>query len=337
MIAKIFDKRKRIVVYFILLVSIGTAGFYFIGDESWSLIDSLYMTVITLSTVGYGEVHKLDEIGKIWSILLIIFGVTGIGALLRTINEEFIQTKLFWNKKMIKNISKLKQHYIICGYGRMGAVIARELEDKGQKFLIIENNEQKVEVIRSKGMLCINGDATKDETLQNARVDKALGVAVVLDTDQENLFVTMTIKTTNPDIFLLSRCAKEYNESKLLRAGANKVINPYKAGGHRMAEMLSKPQVEDSISVISPKHADLNLTLDEISLKNCNEYNNVTINDSKIREDYDVNIVGIIKETGESIINPESDTVLNINDIILLIGEEDKMNLFKDKLPSQGN
>jgi len=334
MIAEIFNKRKRIVVYFILLLTIGSGGFYFIGGEKWSLIDSLYMTVITLSTVGYGEVHKLDDLAKVWSILLIIFGVTGIGALLRTINEEFIQSKLFWNKKMIKNISKLKNHYIICGYGRMGAVIARELDDKNQKFLIIENNEQKVEVIRSKGMLCINGDATSDEILQNAQIDKAAGVAVVLDTDQENLFVTMTIKTTNPDIFLLSRCAKEYNESKLLRAGANKVINPYKAGGHRMAEMLSKPQVEDSISVVSPKHADMNLTLDEISLKNCKEYDNVTINDSKIRENYDVNIVGIIKDNGESIINPEPDTLLNTNDIILLIGDEDKMSVFKEQLPS---
>ena len=334
MIAEFFNKRKRIVVYFILLLTIGSAGFYFIGGEKWSLIDSLYMTVITLSTVGYGEVHKLDDLAKIWSILLIIFGVTGIGALLRTINEEFIQSKLFWNKKMIKNISKLKNHYIICGYGRMGAVIARELDDKNQKFLIIENNEQKVEIIRSKGMLCINGDATSDEILQNAQIDKAAGVAVVLDTDQENLFVTMTIKTTNPDIFLLSRCAKEYNESKLLRAGANKVINPYKAGGHRMAEMLSKPQVEDSISVVSPKHADLNLTLDEISLKKCKEYDNVTINDSKIRENYDVNIVGIIKDNGESIINPEPDTLLNTNDIILLIGDEDKMSVFKEQLPS---
>ena len=334
MIAEIFNKRKRILVYFILLLTIGSAGFYFIGGEKWSLIDSLYMTVITLSTVGYGEVHKLDDLAKVWSILLIIFGVTGIGALLRTINEEFIQSKLFWNKKMIKNISKLKNHYIICGYGRMGAVIARELDDKNQKFLIIENNEQKVEIIRSKGMLCINGDATSDEILQNAQIDKAAGVAVVLDTDQENLFVTMTIKTTNPDIFLLSRCAKEYNESKLLRAGANKVINPYKAGGHRMAEMLSKPQVEDSISVVSPKHADLNLTLDEISLKKCKEYDNVTINDSKIRENYDVNIVGIIKDNGESIINPEPDTLLNTNDIILLIGDEDKMSVFKEQLPS---
>ncbi|MDP6170374.1 MAG: NAD-binding protein, partial [Candidatus Marinimicrobia bacterium] len=329
-----FEKRTRIVIYFIILISIGTVGFYIIGGSKWSWIDSLYMTIITLSTVGYGEVHELGDIGKIWAILLIIFGVTGIGALLRAINEEFIQSKLFWNKKMIKNISKLKNHYIICGYGRMGAVIAKELKEKGQKFLIIENNDQKVEKIRSKGMFCINGDATSEEILKDAKIDKAIGVAVVLDTDQENLFVTMSMKTTNPDLFILSRCSKEDNQSKLLRAGANKVVNPYTAGGHRMAEILSKPQVEDSISVISPKHSEMNLTLDEISLTGLTKYDGISIKDSKIKEEFSVSIVGIIKEDGNSIINPNSDSILEMNDTILLIGENDKMNLFKAQLPS---
>ena len=329
-----FEKRTRIVIYFIFLISIGTVGFYIIGGSKWSWIDSLYMTIITLSTVGYGEVHELGDIGKIWAILLIIFGVTGIGALLRAINEEFIQSKLFWNKKMIKNISKLKNHYIICGYGRMGAVIAKELKEKGQKFLIIENNDQKVEKIRSKGMFCINGDATSEEILKDAKIDKAIRVAVVLDTDQENLFVTMSMKTTNPDLFILSRCSKEDNQSKLLRAGANKVVNPYTAGGHRMAEILSKPQVEDSISVISPKHSEMNLTLDEISLTGLTKYDGISIKDSKIKEEFSVSIVGIIKEDGNSIINPNSDSILEMNDTILLIGENDKMNLFKAQLPS---
>jgi voltage-gated potassium channel len=235
---------------------------------------------------------------------------------------------------MIKNISKLKNHYIICGYGRMGAVIAKELKEKGQKFLIIENNDQKVEKIRSKGMFCINGDATSEEILKDAKIDKAIGVAVVLDTDQENLFVTMSMKTTNPDLFILSRCSKEDNQSKLLRAGANKVVNPYTAGGHRMAEILSKPQVEDSISVISPKHSEMNLTLDEISLTGLTKYDGISIKDSKIKEEFSVSIVGIIKEDGNSIINPNSDSILEMNDTILLIGENDKMNLFKAQLPS---
>ncbi|HIB04864.1 MAG TPA: hypothetical protein EYO18_03910, partial [Candidatus Marinimicrobia bacterium] len=315
------NKRKWIILYFVALAAVGSIGFYVIGGDQWSWIDSLYMTIITLSTVGYGEVHTLTGAGKIWSILIIIFGVSGIGALIRTLNEEFIQLELFRKNTMMKTISKLKNHYVICGYGRMGAVIAKELQEKNLEFVIIENNEQKVEIIRSKGLFCVNGDATSEETLQDARVDQAVGVAVVLDTDQDNLFVTMSMKTTNPDLFILSRCAKEDNQSKLIRAGANKVVNPYTAGGHRMAEILLKPQVEDSISVVSPKHSDLNLTLDEISLKDLNQYDGVLIKDSNIREEFDVMIVGIIKETGESIINPAPDTILSNKYSILLMGE----------------
>ena len=327
------NKKFLIIIYFISLIIIGSLGYYYIGGSDWTLLDSLYMTIITLASVGYGEVHELDNLGKIWSILLIIFGVTGVGVLFRTINEEFIQSQLFWKKKMKKTISKLKDHYVICGYGRMGAVIAKELSDKGKKFVIIDNSEEKIEIIRENGMLCLQGDATSEETLKSAGIDKASGVAVVLDTDQDNLFVTMSIKTVYPDTFLLSRCSRKENQTKLIRAGANKVINPYISGGHRMAEILIKPQVEDSISVVSPKDSKVNLTIDEISLTGVQKYNGVTIKESEIRNKFDVSIVGIMKSNGDSIINPSSDELLNTNQTIILIGEVEKMDRFKEHLP----
>lgn len=327
------NKKFLIIIYFISLIIIGSLGYYYIGGSDWTLLDSLYMTIITLASVGYGEVHELDNLGKIWSILLIIFGVTGVGALFRTINEEFIQSQLFWKKKMKKTISKLKNHYVICGYGRMGAVIAKELSDKGKKFVIIDHSEEKIEIIRENGMLCLQGDATSEETLKSAGIDKASGVAVVLDTDQDNLFVTMSIKTVYPDTFLLSRCSRKENQSKLIRAGANKVINPYISGGHRMAEILIKPQVEDSITVVSPKDSKVNLTIDEISLTGVQKYNGITIKESEIRNKFDVSIVGIMKSNGNSIINPSSDEVLNTDQTIILIGEVEKMDRFKDQLP----
>ena len=327
------NKKFLIIIYFISLIIIGSLGYYYIGGSDWTLLDSLYMTIITLASVGYGEVHELDNLGKIWSILLIIFGVTGVGALFRTINEEFIQSQLFWKKKMKKTISKLKNHYVICGYGRMGAVIAKELSDKGKKFVIIDHSEEKIEIIRENGMLCLQGDATSEETLKSAGIDKASGVAVVLDTDQDNLFVTMSIKTVYPDTFLLSRCSRKENQSKLIRAGANKVINPYISGGHRMAEILIKPQVEDSITVVSPKDSKVNLTIDEISLTGVQKYNGVTIKESEIRNKFDVSIVGIMKSNGNSIINPSSDELLNTDQTIILIGEIEKMDRFKEQLP----
>ena len=327
------NKKNGIIVYFILLIIIGTVGFYILGEDKWSLIDSIYMTVITLSTVGYGEVHPLNESSKIWAILLIIFGVTGIGAFIKTISEELFQLGSFRNRKMLKNISTLNDHYIICGYGRMGAIIADELYQKDLIFLIIEIDEKKAEIIRSKGMLCIQGDATSEETLKSARVDKASGVAVVLDTDQDNLFVTMSMKTSNPNLFILSRCARKDNESKLIRAGANKVVNPYTAGGHRMAEMLSQPQVEDSISLIPSKHEELNLTLDEISLNGFNTFHEKSIKECQIKEKYNILIVGVVNKDGETIINPNSEIILKTSDKLLLMGEVDKMDLFKKGLP----
>lgn len=327
------NKKFLIIIYFISLIIIGSLGYYYIGGSDWTLLDSLYMTIITLASVGYGEVHELDNLGKIWSILLIIFGVTGVGALFRTINEEFIQSQLFWKKKMKKTISKLKDHYVICGYGRMGAVIAKELSDKGKKFVIIDNSEEKIEIIRENGMLCLQADATSEETLKSAGIDKASGVAVVLDTDQDNLFVTMSIKTVYPDTFLLSRCSRKENQTKLIRAGANKVINPYISGGHRMAEILIKPQVEDSITVVSPKDSKVNLTIDEISLTGVQKYNGITIKESEIRNKFDVSIVGIMKSNGDSIINPSSDELLNTDQTIILIGEVEKMDRFKEHLP----
>lgn len=327
------SKKISIIFYFLSLVAIGSIGFYVLGENKWTWIDSIYMTIITLSTVGFGEVQPLNQTGKFWAILVIIFGVTGIGILFRNFKDEFIQFEKFRRVKMMKNISKLKDHYIICGYGRMGEVIANELLQKNHNFIIIEKNNKKAEKIRNRGFYCVEGDATSEETLKLARVDKASGVAVVLDTDQDNLFVTMSMKTKNPDLFILSRCALEDNQAKLIRAGANKVINPYIAGGHRMAEMLSKPQVEDSISVISPKHEDLNLELDEISLNNMSQYDGIALKDSKIKENFDIIVVGIIKSSGQTIINPNPDTILNSKDMILLMGEVDKMDRFKESLP----
>ena len=328
------NKKFGVILYFLFLITIGSIGYHILGGDDWSWIDSIYMTVITLSTVGYGEVHPLTDAAKILSMLIIIFGVTGIGVLIRTFSEEFLQIEQFRKNKMMKNISKLKNHFIICGYGRMGAVIAKELSEKNLDFVIIEIDDGKADIIRSKGWFCVHADATTEESLIDARVDLAAGVAVVLDTDQENLFVTMSMKTSNPELFILSRCSLEDNQSKLIRAGANKVINPYTAGGHRMAEILSKPQVEDSISVLSPKHAEMNLTLDEISLKNLIQYDGVPIKESKIRETYDITIVGIINANGESIINPDPDTILNTTDTILLMGDVVNMNRFKENLPS---
>ena len=182
---------------------------------------------------------------------------------------------------MMNKIKKLNNHFIICGYGRMGAIIAGELVEQNIPFIVIEKNEQKAEQIRELGMYCINGDATLDDTLVSASIENAKGIAVALNTDQDNLFVTMTIRSLNSDAFLLSRCAKNQNKSKLIRSGANKVINPYIAGGHRMVEMLLHPEITDSVSVTTPNNENLDLNIDEISISKIPSYIGKSIKDTK--------------------------------------------------------
>ena len=181
-------------------------------------------------------------------------------------------------------------------------------------------------------MFCINGDATLDETLISARVDNANGIAVVLDTDQDNLFVTMTVRTMNSKAFLLSRCAQDHNKSKLIRSGADKVVNPYIAGGHRMAEMLLSPEIEDSVSLTTPTNTTLDLKIDELSLKRIEAYHGVMIKDSKMREDYGLIIIGVIDNKGANLINPDPHTTLNKSDTILVTGYKEDLNRFKETL-----
>lgn len=326
-----FKGKIVFISYFICLLVIGTGGFYFIGDDKWSIIDSIYMTFLTLSTVGFTEVHPLSDAGRVWAIVLILFGVTGVGVLLSNLGDILSQFGDYRSKKMENKIKNLKNHFIICGYGRMGAVIAKELSEKKLPFVVIEINEDKIDIMHQKNILCFKGDATLDETLINANLQKATGIAVVLDTDQDNLFVTMSIRTINPDVFLLSRCSKEPNHSKLKRAGANKVVNPYTAGGHRIAEMLLSPFLEDSVSVVSQSNQNVDLSLDEISLSELKEFDGKSIKESSLREKYNLMIVGIIDENGQSTINPGPDTILSNRNSILIIGNKDNMNRFKQK------
>ena len=177
-------------------------------------------------------------------------------------------------------------------------------------------------------MYCINGDATLDDTLVSASIENAKGIAVALNTDQDNLFVTMTIRSLNSDAFLLSRCAKNQNKSKLIRSGANKVINPYIAGGHRMVEMLLHPEITDSVSVTTPNNENLDLNIDEISISKIPSYIGKSIKDTKIRDMYDLIIGCAIKSDKNSFVNPSSDYIINKGDTIMVIGDKDKLDKF---------
>tara|TARA_B100001142_G_scaffold18260_2_gene16938 strand:- start:1662 stop:2660 length:999 start_codon:yes stop_codon:yes gene_type:complete len=321
-------QRFTFLIYFIALITIGSVGFYLIGGDEWSFIDSMYMTILTLSTVGFGEVHPLSEIGKLWAILLIIFGVSGFAYIVYELGSELIQLNTYRSRTMRKKISKLQSHYVICGYGRMGAIIASEFQKKNISFVIIEINDSKIIDIQENGYNHIHGDATLDETLINAGIIDSKGIVVVLDNDQDNLFVTMSARNLNQGSYIISRCSKQDTGNKLKRAGANKVVNPYITGGHRMAELLISPNIDDIVTIESPDNISVDFSIEEVSVKNFNILNNKTINELNIREKYNLAIVAIINKDRSKQLNPGPDVMLSSNQKVILIGTLDNLQSF---------
>ena len=325
---------SKFLAYFTTLISVGTLGFYFIGGDEWSLIDSFYMTIFTITTVGFGEVHPLNDLGRLWTSFIIVFGVSGFLYMLSEIGAELVEFRVYKENQKKRKIRKMKNHYIICGYGRMGAVIARELHEKNYPFVVVEIDQDKIDKISALGYQSILGDATIEKTLEEAGIHKAAGIVVCLNNDPDNLFVTLTARSLNHDAFLVSRCSQINNTPKLIQAGANKVVNPYTAGGHRMAEMLIYPELEDTVS-LSLHQNFVDLAVDEISLKHLQNLHGIKIKDSNFRENYNLVIVGLINEDDTYEINPNPDTTLNEHHTLILMGQKEKLDLYKESFRKQ--
>ena len=319
--------------YFTILISVGTLGFYVIGGDEWSLIDSFYMTIFTITTVGFGEIHPLNDLGRLWTSFVIVFGVSGFLYMLSEIGAELVEFRVYKENQKKRKIRKMKNHYIICGYGRMGAVIARELHEKNYPFVVVEIDQDKIDKISALGYQSILGDATIEKTLEEAGIHKAAGIVVCLNNDPDNLFVTLTARSLNHDAFLVSRCSQINNKPKLKQAGANKVVNPYTAGGHRMAELLISPELEDTVS-LSLKQGVVDLAIDEVNLTNLNSFHGVKIKDSKIREEFNLIIVGLVNGDGSYDINPDPELQLTADHIVMVMGQKRQLQQFKDKFPS---
>lgn len=243
--------KNKPVLYFILIIFInafGTLGYMII--EGWNFHDSLYMTVITLTTVGYGEVHKLSPSGEIFTIILLIGGVGIILYLLGTEAKVILEGELqdvLGRRRLQSKLNQLKDHYIICGHGRMGRIISRELHHKGVELVVIEKKPDPTQ--ESEDLLLFEGDATSDEVLKKVGIERAKGLVSVLPTDAENLFVVLSARELKPDLFVVARASDERATQKIIRAGANRVVSPYHTGGLTIANIILKPAVMDFIEV----------------------------------------------------------------------------------------
>jgi len=302
-----------------LIIAGGTFGYMIF--EGWGFFDSLYMTIISITTTGFQELHPLDFPGRILTIIVIISGVVSVAYIGGRVAQLLLETYLFRRRRMAKKLSTLRNHYIICGFGRMGKRICQELADNNAPFVVIEKDPVEIDLLRTQGFLYVEGDATNDEVLNEAGIKYAKGLVAVLPTEAENVFTTLSARVLNPEIFIVSRAVEEETESKLIKAGANRVVKPYEIGGHRMAQVLLRPGVVDFIDIIArEKRIDLNI--EEIEVKPGSSLIGQTLVKSPIRNILNIIIVAIFSDRGLVTYNPQSNTVIKGGDRLIVIGEE---------------
>jgi voltage-gated potassium channel len=309
--------------FFVLavLVSLGVAGY--MGIEGCNFLDALYMTVITLSTVGFREVHDLSAAGKLFTITLIIFGVSVIGYIVGSLAQIMFEgqfQRIIGRKKVEKMVEALKDHYIICGFGRMGSLICKEFTAKPIPFVVVERNPDVIDKLKDDGYLFLHGNATDDETLLKAGIRRAKGLITVVTSDSENVYITLTARGLNPNLYILARAGEEGSEIKLQRAGASKVISPYLIGGSRMAQAILRPNVVDFIEIATGRE-NLELQMEELKIPTGSRFIGENMISSGFRKETGVIIIGIKKASGKMLFNPDPHSRIEAHDTLIFLGE----------------
>jgi voltage-gated potassium channel len=318
-------KLKIVLMILVLVISFGTIGYTVI--EGWPPLDCLYMTVITLSTVGFGEVYALSPTGKIFTMILVIFGVAGAAYTISIIGQMIVEgeiRKLLGRRKMEKSLKDLKDHYIVCGYGRVGRKICKEFRIRKVPFVVVEKDTQVIEQIEKDGFLFVQGDSTEDSTLTNAGIEKAKGMVIAVANEADNVFIVLSARQLNPSIFITARADSDAAEKKILRAGANKVVSPYKIGGIRMALTTLRPNLVDFMKVVT-FDKETGLVIEEIEIKPNSPLTQGTLKDSPIRKEFGIMVAGIKKVGKEVFLNPSPETKIEAGDILIVIGEKEKL------------
>ena len=321
-----------------LLVIFSTVGIMLI--EKWSFLDALWHTIITISTVGYGEVHPLSTAGKIFTMVVIViaFAVFAYGA--STVASMLFEgelKKIFVIKRMEKMASRLKDHTIVCGLGRTGLAAIKELWREKVPFVVIEKDEERIEEAREKypNLIYIHGDATQDETLIKAGVKSAANLIVATANDADNLFITLSAKNLNPKIRIVTRANREENVLKLKRAGATEVILPNVIGGLRMASLAIRPSVVSFLDIVT-HHGEIDLRLEEVNVPKGSPFHGKLLKELEIPKKTGVIVIGVRREDGSFILNPTSTTMVLEGDSLIIIGTREQAEKLK-KLVKDGD
>ncbi len=316
------SKARAALAVLALLFAMGVVGYRVIEQFGW--LDSFYMTVITLSTVGFGGVHPLSQAGKAFTSVLILLGVGTLAYAATKATEAIIEGGLLRRRRMLMEIKRLRDHVIVCGWGRMGAAVTNHLAEHGAPHVVIEKDPERLAGLESAGIPHVAGDATEDATLQAAGAERAKALAAVLSNDAENLFVTVTARSLNRNMTIVARASTEKNQSKLLSAGATRVFNPYLSGGRLLATQLLQPSVTAFMEMMSHR-GESDLALEELQLDPGSPLVGVTLRDAPIRRELDVIVVGVRRRDDALVFNPPPDLAPEAGDVLVALGRRENL------------
>jgi len=311
----------RVLLLFLLVIIIGVLGYMYLSNDSF--VNALYMTIITITTVGFGEVHPLSQDEKLFTIFLILMSIVILGLIASVITQYVASNELFERikfKKVQKKINQLKKHTIVCGYGRNGKQAVVKLKKYNKSLVIIENDEALISEIENDNLLCMHGNATNDDVLIRAGIMNASNLITTLPSDADNLFVVLSARQLNKNLTIVSRASDDPSDSKLRIAGANNVIMPDKLGGDHMASLLVTPDIVEFVDMLAVD-SDNATHLEEIIVENLpKEFLSKSIRDLDLRRKTGCTVVGFKTPGNEYLINPEADTQLVSKSKLIVLG-----------------
>jgi len=311
------------VIALVVIIVTGTIGYLLI--EGWSFLDSLFMTITTITTVGYDEVHPLSDSGRIFSSFLIVGGVGGALYTLTTIVAYVVEGEFgttLGRRQMKNRIAKLKEHFIICGYGRVGQEIANVFKEEKVPFVVIDNGRESIAKAEEDNRLYLFADATNDEVLKEAGIERARGLVIAIDGDAESTYITLSARQLNPDLFIEARSSSSEAEAKLRKAGADRIISPNSIGARRMAMLALRPSVVDFIDTVTYRRGR-ELQMENIVITESSSLAGLAVEDARRRTR--ATILAINRKSGKLVANPSLEEKLEIGDILIVIGTSEQL------------
>jgi voltage-gated potassium channel len=326
------DIKKQFFTLIFVIIGVfllGTLGYELI--EGWGFLDSAYMTTITLATVGYGETHPLSDAGRMFTIILIVGGLSvfsyGLLTITTMIAEGDLQ-RLLRRGSMDKEIAKLKGHYIVCGAGELGEHIIGELLQTKRSFIVIDKETENIKRFENKELLYIIGDAADDKALLEAGINKAKGIFCCLPLDKDNLFVVLTARELNKGIRIVAKCVEDLSEQKFKRAGADKTVSTNRIGGLRMASEMVRPTTASFLDIMLRDKKGVRF--EELSVKDNSKIAGKTIAESGIHEETGASVIAIKSQGVDFLYNPRGSTVINKNDVLVVLGTVEQIRIMAE-------